>query len=212
MSRKQKMYFDNKEVEEKILLYQNNEKDREKILNELFPVFDLLIKGVISKYKLLRRNYINDDLYQEAWTGIMEVILKWNKVKGDAFSYFTAVAKNKIFWYLKNNYNDTSLNANEQTKINIENVENTFELSSEDLETADILSIKDYIEKITLEKILIDYDEDYKIILESIKNKILLDDNLKYVDIVKEIQKESKIPKRKIKYVLDSIYLNFTGD
>lgn len=215
MSSNKKMYFDNDEVEKKILIFQKTGDRRQ--LEELIPIFEKLISGVIGKYKLLRRNYINDDLYQEAWVGIMEVINKWNKEKGDAFSYLTAVAKNKIFWYLKNNYKDTSMNAPEIVKISInsktDDIESSIDLEDTSRDKLDVLLICDYIKKLTIDQLDVDKnDEDYAKILESFKKKIISEDNIEYSDLVKETQKELGIQKKKIRTLLDAIYVHFKDE
>jgi DNA-directed RNA polymerase specialized sigma subunit len=209
-----KMYFDNKKIEEKITTYQQN-KDPQ-ILNELTPDFEKLILGVIGKYKLLRSNFINDDLFQEAWVGILEVIPKWSKEKGDIFSYLTAVVKNKIFWYLKNQYQDTSYVSNDLLQVEIDE-DSVF--MNEKIDNFDLISIKDYVKKIEIENLNIGLDDekpgkdkDFAITLSSIKEKILSGDNIEYREMIKEIQKETLIPKKKIKAVLDAMYRNFIGE
>lgn len=208
-------YFDNDKIEEKILLFQQTKDPL--IIDELVPVLKKLIAGVIGKYKLLRRNYINDDIYQEAWVGIMEVLPKWSKEKGNAFSYLTAVVKNKIFWYLKNNYQDTSITSDDIIKISIDNRpeeygKNSIEPRNRDGNTLDKLSIVDYVRKLSVEQLGLTRDEDYKKILVNIKEKMLSGDNINYDDLIKEIQKELLIPKKKVRTLLDRIYKNFVGD
>lgn len=204
---KKKNYFDNEYVEEQIIKFQQT-KDNE-ILNDLLPVFTKLISGVIERYRLLRRNYINDDIVQEAWVGIIEATPRWAKEKGDAFSYFTGVVRNKIFWYLKANYKDTSMNSQDLDTINIDN--ENIELGTNEnggFENASV--IKDYILKLTPEALNLPEDnEEYGIILESIKAKISNNDSVRYEDLIKETQKEIGHPKKKVRFVLDSIYLHF---
>lgn len=214
MSSNKKRYFDNDEVEKKILIFQKT-GDRQQ-LEDLIPIFEKLISGVIGRYKLLRRNYINDDLYQEAWVGIMEVINKWDKEKGDAFSYLTAVAKNKIFWYLKNNYKDTSMNAAEIAKISIDSKTDEYEgIDLEDTGSTklDVLLVYDYIRKLTIDQLDVDKnDGDYSKILENFKKKIISGDSIKYNDLVKETQKELGIPKKKTRIMLNAVYSHFVGE
>lgn len=209
---KKKNYFDNKFVEEKIIEFQRtNDKS---IIEELTPIFKKLISGVIGRYKLLRRNYINDDISQEAWVGILEAAPKWTKDKGDAFSYFTGVARNKIFWYLKANYQDTSMTAPENPpSIPLDDESSAIEISLEDNGGFENISaIRDYILKLTPEILDLPENESYSIILNSIKNKIIHGDSVKYEDLIKETQKEIGHPKKKVRFVLDRIYTHFMGE
>jgi len=206
-----KMYFDNDYVEEKLIEFQAT-RDYD-IINELNPIFNKLISGVIGRYKLLRRNYINDDIRQEAWVGILEAAPKWSKEKGDAFSYFTGVARNKIFWYLKSYYQDTSLNSEDPhfMAIDDENFNHDFSQDS-DNEFENLSAIRDYILKLTAESLNLPDDESYGIILESIKNKIINGDSVRYEDLIRETQKEIGHPKKKVRFVLDAIYAHFMGE
>jgi len=205
------MYFDNDYVEEKLIEFQAT-RDYD-IINELNPIFNKLISGVIGRYKLLRRNYINDDIRQEAWVGILEAAPKWSKEKGDAFSYFTGVARNKIFWYLKSYYQDTSLNSEDPhfMAIDDENFNHDFSQDS-DNEFENLSAIRDYILKLTAESLNLPDDESYGIILESIKNKIINGDSVRYEDLIRETQKEIGHPKKKVRFVLDAIYAHFMGE
>lgn len=207
-----KMYFDNLKVEELILEYQKT-KDPE-IIRQLTPTFDKLISGVIGRYKLLRRNYINDDISQEAWVGILEAAPRWSKEKGDAFSYFTGVARNKIFWYLKSYYQDTSMNSEDPTSVlPLDDSTINFELGTDEENGFENMSaIRDYILKLTPESLNLPDHESYGIILESIKNKIMNGDSVRYEDLIKETQKEIGHPKKKVRFVLDSIYSHFMGE
>lgn len=205
------MYFNNNEVEKQITEYQQT-KDP-KILENLTPIFNKLIAGVIGKYKLLRRNYINDDIYQEAWLGILEVINKWEKTKGDAFSYFTAVVRNKIFWFLKNHYKDTSYTSEDPVQVDIEmqitdynpnivfrdKIDPNYEMSA----------VTDFIKKINIYNLKLGYDDECKKALEIIKEKILSGDNIENEELIIEIQRETGIPKKKIRLVLTAIYSEF---
>ncbi len=206
-----KMYFDNEYVEERLSEFQTT-KDYS-IINNLSPVFDKLISGVIGRYKLLRRNYINDDIRQEAWVGILEAAPKWSKEKGDAFSYFTGVARNKIFWYLKSYYQDTSLNSEDPhfMQIDDENFNNDLSQDS-DNEFENLSAIRDYILKLTGESLNLPDEESYGIILDSIKAKIINGDSVRYEDLIRETQKEIGHPKKKVRFVLDSIYSHFMGE
>lgn len=205
---KKKMYFDNDKVEKLIVKYQQTNDPA--IINELAPVFKQLINGVISKYKLLRRNFINDDLSQEAWVGILESAHRWTKEKGDAFSYFTGVARNKIFWYLKSYYRDTSMNSDDIFKLSLDDATLNFELGSrEENGFENISAIRDYILKLTTDCLNLPDDKSYDIILESIKSKMINGDSVKYEDLVKETQKEIGHPKKKVRFVLDAIYSHF---
>jgi DNA-directed RNA polymerase specialized sigma24 family protein len=206
---KRRNYFDNNYVEKKIIEFQETKNND--IIEELAPVFHKLISGVIGRYKLLRRNYINDDLAQEAWVGILEAAPKWSKEKGDAFSYFTGVARNKIFWFLKSQYQDTSMTSNDLTTVSIDE-ENGLEFIEEDNDFENLSAIKDYIIKLTAEKLNLPDDESYEIILENIKSKMINGDSVKYDDLVKETQKEIGFPKKKVRFVLDSIYSHFMGE
>ena len=206
-----KMYFDNLKVEELISEWQRT-KDPS-IIDELAPVFKQLITGVIGRYKLLRRNFVNDDLSQEAWVGILEAAPRWSKEKGDAFSYFTGVARNKIFWYLKSYYQDTSINSDDPSKLAIDDVTLNFELgSAEEAGFENLSAISDYILKLTPDCLNLPEDESYGIILESIKMKIMHGDSVKYEDLIKETQKEIGHPKKKVRFVLDAIYSHFMGE
>jgi DNA-directed RNA polymerase specialized sigma24 family protein len=206
-----KMYFDNDFVEERIIEFQKT-KDP-KIIDELTPIFKKLILGVIGRYKLLRRNYVNDDLSQEAWVGILEAAPKWSKEKGDAFSYFTGVARNKIFWYLKSYYQDTSIDSDDLSTIALDDENSTFELSDEDSAGFENESaIKDYVLKLTPEILDLPDDLGYAAILDSIKRKIVHGDSVKYEDLIKETQKEIGHPKKKVRFVLDQIYSHFMGE
>lgn len=206
-----KNYFDNDLVELKITEFQKT-GDRT-IIDELEPIFKKLICGIISRYKLVRSNVINDDLPQEAWVGILEVLPKWNKERGDAFSCFTAVAKNKMLWYLKNNYKDTSLNSNDPSRIALDDENVTLELSTDVDQSFEALSsIKDFVQKLTSDSLDLPEDECYNIILESIKDKIIHGDHILYENLIKETQKEIGYPKKKVRFVLDRIYAAFTGE
>lgn len=206
-----KMYFDNEKVEELIVEYQQTRD--QKIIDELTPTFKKLIIGVIGRYKLLRRNFVNDDLSQEAWVGILEAAPKWSKEKGDAFSYFTGVARNKIFWYLKSYYQDTSMNADDPSTLALDDSTINFELTDpEENGFENISAIRDYILKLTPELLNLPDDESYGIILESIKSKMMHGDSVKYEDLIKETQKEIGHPKKKVRFVLDRIYSHFMGE
>lgn len=206
-----KMYFDNEKVEELIIEYQKT-KDQ-KIIEELAPIFKKLIAGVIGRYKLLRRNFVNDDLSQEAWVGILEAAPKWSKEKGDAFSYFTGVARNKIFWYLKSYYQDTSMNSDDPTSIALDDSTINFELGTDEENGFENKSaICDYVLKLTPENLNLPDDENYGIILDSIKTKMINGDSVKYEDLIKETQKEIGHPKKKVRFVLDAIYSHFMGE
>jgi len=208
---KKKMYFDNDYVEGRITEFQQT--GNSEIIEELTPVFKKLISGVIGRYKLLRRNYVNDDLSQEAWVGILEAAPKWSKEKGDAFSYFTGVARNKIFWYLKAYYKDTSMNSAEPQTVALDDANSHFELGEEGSDEFENESaIKDYILKLTPDILDLPDDESYAVILDSIKAKIMHGDSVKYEDLIKETQKEIGHPKKKVRFVLDRIYLHFMGD
>jgi DNA-directed RNA polymerase specialized sigma24 family protein len=200
-------YFDNQYVEEQIIRFQQT-RDNE-ILNDLLPIFNKLISGVIERYRLLRRNYINDDIAQEAWVGILESAPRWSKEKGDAFSYFTGVVRNKIFWYLKAHYKDTSMNSNDPETVNID--DESIDVRTDESHGVESESvIRDYILKLTPEALnLPEENEEYGIILESIKAKIAHNDSVKYEDLIKETQKEIGHPKKKVRFVLDSIYAHF---
>jgi len=206
-----KMYFDNDYVEARLIEFQAT-RDYD-IINELNPIFNKLISGVIGRYKLLRRNYINDDIRQEAWVGILEAAPKWSKEKGDAFSYFTGVARNKIFWYLKSYYQDTSLDSADPhfMAIDDENFNHDFSQDS-DNEFENLSAIRDYILKLTAESLNLPDDESYGIILESIKAKIINGDSVRYEDLIRETQKEIGHPKKKVRFVLDAIYSHFMGE
>ena len=206
-----KMYFDNDYVEERLIEFQAT-KDYE-IINELNPVFNKLISGVIGRYKLLRRNYINEDIRQEAWVGILEAAPKWSKEKGDAFSYFTGVARNKIFWYLKSYYQDTSLNSEDPHFMAIDDENFNNEISQDsDNEFENLSAIRDYILKLTADALSLPEDESYSIILESIKAKMMHGDSVRYEDLIRETQKEIGHPKKKVRFVLDAIYSHFMGE
>jgi DNA-directed RNA polymerase specialized sigma subunit len=206
-----KMYFDNLKVEELITEWQQT-KDPS-IIDELAPVFKQLITGVIGRYKLLRRNIINDDLSQEAWVGLLEAAPKWSKEKGDAFSYFTGVARNKIFWYLKAYYQDTSATSEDPSTLALDDATINFELGAEDENSFENLSaIRDYILKLTPDSLNLPDSDSYGIILESIKMKIMHGDSVKYEDLIKETQKEIGHPKKKVRFVLDAIYSHFMGE
>jgi len=70
--------------------------------------------------------------------------------------------------------------------------------------------IRDYILKLTPEALNFpEENEEYGIILESIKAKIAHNDSVKYEDLIKETQKEIGHPKKKVRFVLDSIYAHF---
>lgn len=206
------MYFDNDHVEARLIEFQAT-RDYD-IINELNPIFSKLISGVIGRYKLLRRNYINDDIRQEAWVGILEAAPKWSKEKGDAFSYFTGVARNKIFWYLKSYYQDTSMNSEDPhfMAIDDENFNHDFSQDS-DNEFENLSAIRDYILKLTADSLnLPEDDESYGIILDSIKAKIINGDSVRYEDLIRETQKEIGHPKKKVRFVLDAIYSHFMGE
>lgn len=209
-----KMYFDNLEIEKKILEYQKTKNPQ--IIEELTPVFNKLISGVIGRYKLLRRNYINDDISQEAWLGIMEVMSKWEKGKGDAFSYFTAVIRNKIFWFLKNQYKDTSYTSEDPVQVDIEmqitdyNPNITFRDKIDP--NYEFSAIADYINKLDIYHLKLGYDDECKKALEVIKKKLLSEDNVEHEELIIEIQRETQIPKKKIRLVLTSIYSDFIGE
>lgn len=206
-----KMYFDNLKVEELICEWQKTRDPA--IIDELTPTFKKLITGVIGRYKLLRRNYVNDDLSQEAWVGILEAAPRWNKEKGDAFSYFTGVARNKIFWYLKSQYQDTSMNSEDPTAIALDDANINFELGTDEENGFENMSaIRDYILKLTPENLNLPDDESYGTILDSIKMKMVNGDSVKYEDLIKETQKEIGHPKKKVRFVLDSIYAHFMGE
>ncbi len=206
-----KNYFDNDFVELKIAEFQKT-NDRS-IIDELEPIFKKLIYGIISRYKLIRSNVINDDLPQEAWVGILEVLPKWNKERGDAFSCFTAVAKNKMLWYLKNNYKDTSLNSNDPSRIALDDEDVNLELSTDVDSSFEALSaIKDFVQKLTSDSLDLPEEECYNTILESIKEKIVHGDHILYENLIKETQKEIGYPKKKVRFVLDRIYAAFTGE
>jgi DNA-directed RNA polymerase delta subunit len=58
--------------------------------------------------------------------------------------------------------------------------------------------------------------DENKRILECIKNKVICNegksiDNIVYADLIREIQKETKIPKKNIRHVLEKIYKTYTG-
>lgn len=207
-----KMYFDNTFVEERLLEFQATKNYD--VINELNPIFNKLISGVIGRYKLLRKNYINEDIRQEAWVGILEAAPKWSKEKGDAFSYFTGVTRNKIFWYLKSYYRDTSLNSEDPHFMAIDDENFNNELSQDsDNEFENLSAIRDYILKLTAESLnLSEDDESYGIILDSIKAKIVNGDSVKYEDLIRETQKEIGLPKKKVRFVLDAIYSHFMGE
>lgn len=206
-----KQYFDNDFVELKITEFQKT-GDRT-IVDELEPIFKKLINGIISRYKLIRSNVINDDLPQEAWVGILEVLPKWNKERGDAFSCFTAVAKNKMLWYLKNNYKDTSLNSNDPSRIALDDENVNLELSTDaDNGFEAMSSIRDFVSKLTADSLDLPEDECYNSILDSIKAKIAHGDAILYENLIKETQKEIGFPKKKVRFVLDRIYAAFTGE
>ena len=208
---KKKNYFDNDYVEKKITEFQQT--NDQKIIEELAPIFRKLITGVIGKYKLLRRNYINDDLSQEAWVGILEAAPRWSKEKGDAFSYFTGVTRNKIFWYLKATYQDTSMTAPDTPQPIALDDDNNFDVvSDEDAGFENLSAIRDYILKLTAEKLDLPEDESYTMILDSIKSKIVHGDSVRYEDLIKETQKEIGHPKKKVRFVLDQIYAHFMGE
>ena len=210
------MYFKNEEVEERVLEYQRTRDV--KIIEELEPIFKNLINGVISRYKLLRRNYINDDLAQEAWVGIMEAIHKWDKTKGDAFSFFTVISKNKIFWYLKNQYKDTSITSDEPITVNVDDNNANFDIyiGSHPENVEHTYAVLEFITKIKISDLKVRSTDENKRILEHIKNKVICNegksiDNIVYADLIREIQKETKIPKKNIKYILEKIYKTYTG-
>lgn len=206
-----KNYFDNDFVELKITEFQKT-GDRA-IIDELEPIFKKLIHGIISRYKLIRSNVINDDLPQEAWVGILEVLPKWNKERGDAFSCFTAVAKNKMLWYLKNNYKDTSLNSNDPSRIALDDENVNLELSTDADNSFEAMSaIRDFVQKLTADTLDLPEEECYNAILESIKDKIVNGDHILYENLIKETQKEIGFPKKKVRFVLDRIYSAFTGE
>lgn len=206
-----KMYFDNLRVEELILEWQKTRNPA--IIDELEPTFKKLITGVIGRYKLLRRNFVNDDLSQEAWVGILEAAPKWSKEKGDAFSYFTGVARNKIFWYLKSYYQDTSMNSDDPASIALDDANINFELGTDEENGFENMSaIRDYVLKLTPDCLNLPDDESYGIILESIKAKMLHGDSVKYENLIKETQKEIGLPKKKVRFVLDAIYSHFMGE
>jgi len=206
-----RMYFDNPKVEELIDKWQKTRDTA--IIDELEPTFKRLISGVIGRYKLLRRNSVNDDLSQEAWVGILEAAPRWSKEKGDAFSYFTGVARNKIFWYLKSQYRDTSMNSEDPTSIALDDSTINFELGTDEENGFENLSaIRDYVLKLTPDSLNLPEDESYAEILESIKSKMMNGDSVKYEDLIKETQKEIGHPKKKVRFVLDAIYAHFMGE
>jgi len=208
------MYFDNIEIEKKILEYQKTKNPQ--IIEDLAPVFNKLISGVIGRYKLLRRNYINDDISQEAWLGIMEVANKWEKSKGDAFSYFTAVIRNKIFWFLKNQYKDTSYTSEDPVQVDIEMQITDYNPNIAFRDKIDpnyeFSAIADYIRKLDIYNLKLGHDDECKKALEVIKEKLLSEDNIENEELIIEIQRETSIPKKKIRLVLTSIYSDFMGE
>jgi DNA-directed RNA polymerase specialized sigma subunit len=205
-----KNYFDNDYVEKRIAEFQKTGDGI--IIIELEPIFKKLIHGIISRYKLIRSNFINEDLPQEAWVGILEVLPKWNKERGDAFSCFTAVAKNKMLWYLKNNYKDTSLNSNDPSRIALDDENVKLELSTDVESSFEALEeLRDFVQKLTPETLDLPEDDCYTAILNSIKEKIVHGDCILYENLIKETQKEIGHPKKKVRFVLDRIYAHFTG-
>lgn len=205
------MYFDNLRVEELITEWQRTKNPE--IIDELAPTFKKLITGVIGRYKLLRRNFVNDDLSQEAWVGILEAAPRWSKEKGDAFSYFTGVARNKIFWYLKSQYQDTSMNSADPTSVALDDDNINFELGTDEEDGFESKSsVRDYILKLTPDSLNLPDEESYGIILDSIKMKMMHGDSVKYEDLIKETQKEIGHPKKKVRFVLDAIYSHFMGE
>lgn len=202
------MYFDSKLIGEKVLEYQSvqTQEERDIILEELRPTFALLIDGVIKKYQLLRRNYINDDISAEGWEGILQTLGKWNPEEGTTFSFFTAVVKNKIFWLLRNHYMDTSIENTTFEEVDFDTAVQNELISTATSDTTSEYEIDDFVNKLKLSDLDTGkyFGEDSFI---TIKDMILQHDCKD--EIRKTIQKQFRIPKKTVDALLQEIYIKF---
>jgi hypothetical protein len=93
---KKKMYF-GKEVQEKIIDYQNEEgvEEKHKIYrNDIMPAFNELVQSLVSVYGFKSSNEDIDHLKTDCITFLYETLHKWDSSKGTkAFSYFNICAK-----------------------------------------------------------------------------------------------------------------------
>ena len=97
-----KHYIDNKRFQELIKAYQEDPKENE---DELFQMFDVLIGNIINSFSF-KLDF--DDAKQECFLIILKTLKNFNKDNGRAFNYFTTIILNNLkLLYTKNRkYNE----------------------------------------------------------------------------------------------------------
>ena len=97
-----KHYIDNKRFQELIKAYQEDPKECE---DELFQMFDILIGNIINSFSF-KLDF--DDAKQECFLIILKTLKNFNKDNGSAFNYFTTIILNNLkLLYTKNRkYNE----------------------------------------------------------------------------------------------------------
>ena len=97
-----KLYIDNKRFHELIKAYQEDPKENE---DELFQMFDVLIGNIINSFSF-KLDF--DDAKQECFLIILKTLKNFNKDNGSAFNYFTTIILNNLkLLYTKNRkYNE----------------------------------------------------------------------------------------------------------
>lgn len=92
-----KHYIDNERFEEVISLYQQDPKNHEE---ELVNIFNLLIDNIIESFKF---QVDADDAKQECFLLVLKTVPKFKSKKGTAFNYFTTIIVNNLkLLYVKN--------------------------------------------------------------------------------------------------------------
>lgn len=111
MGKKKTHYLNNKEFEETIFNYiEDNDKYEEELVEKL----DLLIDRILLTFKF-KVDY--DDAKQECFVLCLKVVKNFSKEKGSAFNYFTTVIVNNLkLVYTKNKKYTSKLNQYREMK------------------------------------------------------------------------------------------------
>ena len=194
--KKKKNYFNNEEVTEAILEYNEYLKqgvDKIELLHPYTTQIQQLVRGVINTHKIYRWWNDTDELVQEGMVAIYASFKRYNPEKGTAFNYLSIVAKQHLKnWtqqrnkknFLTNEYND----------------EIHQEMSG------------GYSESVNLEHLFLDVEVDYDLesTLEAIARIISVDKIFNRRDIIKQLSRNG-YDKKDINEVFTQLKLHFGG-
>jgi hypothetical protein len=113
--KKRNIYFTDT-TQENIILYnlETDERKKEKLFNEIYPILNKVAHNLIYKYKLLTEDVTFNELVKETTTHLATKLHRYDVTKGSAFSFFSIVANNYLvgrkILYEKNNFDSYEIN------------------------------------------------------------------------------------------------------